>query len=551
MNAAFGSLGRICMALDADFRVRYASDLLDTLLGPEAAAQVCGQLGRVASSAPSSSASTVRCARPSSPARSGRAGAPCSTCANGPARLMSVSAAPLLHDKLGVCDPGARYLVVLRPEDEASVEASGPIAGFGLIARSPAMTRVFRMIDVLQHSESTVLVTGESGTGKEVMARIIHAHSPRKSGPFVAVNAAALPGELLESELFGHVRGAFTGAVRDRAGRFETAEDGTLFLDEVGDVPLHLQVKLLRVLQEHTYERVGDSQTRRTNARIIAATNRNLRRLVTDGRFREDLYYRLRVFPLELPPLRSRREDIEPMARLLLSRVGSRTGRALRLSPEAVRVLLSYEWPGNVRELENALEFAATVCRGQTLQPEDLPPEIAPAVGPSPPRRAGSSAVAPGQGDGGSRTDRRSRAPGRARREPLEPGRDGARPGSEPEHALAADARRPAHLTARPHRDVSREHHVGRRGLGVAGGAGRGVDGDGLPGRVERGEAPAAGGPWPSRPSPASRRAASPRRRRAPSPASPRRWRPRRWRRRGRRPAPSPSGAPSAPRALA
>jgi transcriptional regulator with GAF, ATPase, and Fis domain len=196
------------------------------------------------------------------------------------------------------------------------------------------------------------------------------------------VNAAALPGELLESELFGHVRGAFTGAVRDRAGRFEAAEDGTLFLDEVGDVPLHLQVKLLRVLQEHTYERVGDSQTRRTNARIIAATNRNLRRLVADGRFREDLYYRLRVFPLELPPLRGRREDIEPMARLLLSRVGSRTGRALHLSPEAVRVLLSYEWPGNVRELENALEFAATVCQGQTLQPEDLPPEVI-AVGPS------------------------------------------------------------------------------------------------------------------------------------------------------------------------
>ena len=240
------------------------------------------------------------------------------------------------------------------------------------------MSRVFRMIDVLQHSESTVLITGESGTGKEVMARIIHTHSPRKSGPFVAVNAAALPGELLESELFGHVRGAFTGAVRDRAGRFETAEDGTLFLDEVGDVPLHLQVKLLRVLQEHTYERVGDSQMRRTNARIIAATNRNLRRLVADGRFREDLYYRLRVFPIELPPLRSRREDIEPMARLLLSRVGARTNRALHLSPEAVRVILSYEWPGNVRELENALEFAATVCQGQTLQPEDLPPEIVP-----------------------------------------------------------------------------------------------------------------------------------------------------------------------------
>jgi transcriptional regulator with GAF, ATPase, and Fis domain len=192
----------------------------------------------------------------------------------------------------------------------------------------------------------------------------------------VAVNAAALPGELLESELFGHVRGAFTGAVRDRSGRFETANGGTLFLDEVGDVPLHLQVKLLRVLQEHTYERVGDSLSRPTNARIIAATNKNLRKAVADGLFREDLYYRLRVFPIEVPRLRDRREDIEPIARLLLGKAGARTGRALRFSPEAVRVLLSHPWPGNVRELENALEFAATVCQGQTIQPEDLPPEV-------------------------------------------------------------------------------------------------------------------------------------------------------------------------------
>jgi transcriptional regulator with GAF, ATPase, and Fis domain len=381
VNAAFGSLGRICMALDADFRIRYASELLASLVGQEAFSQLRGlSVESLLGAELFGLDGPLRQALVAGEKREGwRA---ILNVAQGPARLMSVSAAPLIHDRLGVCDPTAAYLVVLRPADESTIEASGPIAGFGLIGRSPAMTRVFRMIDVLQHSESTVLITGESGTGKEVMARIIHAHSPRKSGPFVAVNAAALPGELLESELFGHVRGAFTGAVRDRAGRFEAAEDGTLFLDEVGDVPLHLQVKLLRVLQEHTYERVGDSQTRRTNARIIAATNRNLRRLVADGRFREDLYYRLRVFPLELPPLRGRREDIEPMARLLLSRVGARTGRALHLSPEAVRVLLSYEWPGNVRELENALEFAATVCQGQTLQPEDLPPEVI-AVGPS------------------------------------------------------------------------------------------------------------------------------------------------------------------------
>ena len=392
VNAAFGSLGRICMALDADFRIRYASELLETLLGPAAAAQLVGlSVESLLGSELFGLDGPLRQALLAGEKREGWRAVV--HVAHGPARLMSVSAAPLVPDRLGVCDPAARYLVVLRPEDESGVEEGGPVAGFGLIARSPAMTRVFRMIDVLQHSESTVLVTGESGTGKEVMARTIHAHSPRKSGPFVAVNAAALPGELLESELFGHVRGAFTGAVRDRAGRFEAAEDGTLFLDEVGDVPLHLQVKLLRVLQEHTYERVGDSQTRRTNARIIAATNRNLRRLVTDGRFREDLYYRLRVFPIELPPLRSRREDIEPMTRLLLSRVGSRTGRALRLSPEAIRVLLSYDWPGNVRELENALEFAATVCRGQTLQPEDLPPEIVPAGAPLPPEESDPSPV--------------------------------------------------------------------------------------------------------------------------------------------------------------
>jgi DNA-binding NtrC family response regulator len=377
VNAAFGSLGRICMALDEDFQVRHVSERIDALLGAGAARRLVGQpVESVLGPELFGVNGALRQALVAGERREGwRAFL---SCDGGAARLLSVTAAKLQHDEHGVCDPEASYLLVMRPAEDEAVGAAGPIAGFGVIGRSQAMARVFRLIETLQHSEATVLITGESGTGKEVTARMIHAHSPRRNGPFVAVNAAALPSDLLESELFGHVRGSFTGATRDRVGRFEAAADGTLFLDEVGDLPLHVQVKLLRVLQERTYERVGDNESRQTNARIIAATHRDLRRAVTDGNFREDLYYRLRVFPIEVPPLRDRREDIEPIARLLLSRVGARTGRALRFSPEALRALLSHDWPGNVRELENALEFAATVCRGQTLQPEDLPPEVLP-----------------------------------------------------------------------------------------------------------------------------------------------------------------------------
>ncbi|WP_242343438.1 sigma-54 interaction domain-containing protein [Anaeromyxobacter terrae] len=390
VNAAFGSLGRICMALDGQFRIRHASERVEALLGPGAAGRISG--------APVETVLGAELFGPEGPLRQAllagerREGwRAYLQCERGP-RLLSVTAAPLLHDPHGVCDPSAVYLVILRPADDETPDVCAPVAGFGVMCRSQAMTRVFRLIETLQHSESTVLVTGESGTGKEVMARIIHAHSPRRNGPFVAVNAAALPAELLESELFGHVRGAFTGAIRDRTGRFESAEGGTLFLDEIGDLPLAVQVKLLRVLQEHTYERVGDDAVRRTNARIIAATHRDLRRAVAAGTFREDLYYRLRVFPVELPPLRARREDIEPIARVLLGRVGARTARALRFSPDALRVLLSHDWPGNVRELENALEYAATVCKGQTLQPEDLPPELGAGA---PPRDPVAAPLAP------------------------------------------------------------------------------------------------------------------------------------------------------------
>jgi len=375
VNVAFSSLGRVCMALDEDFRVRHVSDQLDALLGPGAAARLVGQpIASVLGPELFGPAGLLRQALVAGEKREGwRA---LLHLEGGSSRLLSVTAARLQHDSQGVCDPQAKYILVLRPAEEEPTEIYGAIAGPGLPVHSKAMARVYRLVETMQHSESTVLITGESGTGKEVMARIIHANSPRRGGPFVAVNAAALPGELLESELFGHVRGAFTGAMRDRVGRFESAADGTLFLDEIADLPLHLQVKLLRVLQEHLYDRVGENKPRKTNARIIAATHQDLRRAVAEGSFRGDLYYRLRVIPIELPPLRERREDIEAIARVLLSRVGARTGRALHFSPETLRALLTYDWPGNVRELENALEYAATVCAGQTLQPEDLPPEV-------------------------------------------------------------------------------------------------------------------------------------------------------------------------------
>jgi transcriptional regulator with PAS, ATPase and Fis domain len=375
VSAAFGALGRAFLCLDDRFLVLHASSVLDDLLGPGAARDAEGKVAEnLLGSELFGPAAPLRQALVSGERREGWRGALRWSGSVTP-RLVSVTAAPI-HPPEGACDPGVAYVVVLRPAEEEQTSTGAPETFGGLIARSASMGRIFRLIENLSHSEATVILSGESGTGKEMVARAIHGHSSRRTGPFVAVNCGALPAELLETELFGHVRGAFTGAVRDRAGRFEVAQSGTLFLDEVGELPLPLQVKLLRVLQERTFERVGESRTRQTDARIIAATNRDLRRDVLEGHFREDLYYRLRVVPIEIPPLRERREDVEPLARVLLARVGARQGRALRFSPEALRVLLGYAWPGNVRELENALEYAVAVCRGQTIQPEDLPVEV-------------------------------------------------------------------------------------------------------------------------------------------------------------------------------
>jgi len=226
-----------------------------------------------------------------------------------------------------------------------------------------------------------VLLTGESGTGKELVAAAIHERSSRARGPFVKLHCAALAESLLESELFGHERGAFTGAVGRRDGRFFLADGGTLFLDEIGEISPSLQVKLLRFLQEHEFERVGGDQTIRVDVRVIAATNRNLSEEVARGRFREDLYYRLNVVNVELPPLRERRADIPALGRFFLERFAGENGKALEgFAPETVDLLLSHEWPGNVRELENAIERAVVMAPGPQIEPRHLPPAVRPSV---------------------------------------------------------------------------------------------------------------------------------------------------------------------------
>jgi transcriptional regulator with GAF, ATPase, and Fis domain len=376
MNAVFVSLGRALICLDQECRVVHPPKGLDSLLGSPVAERLLGiPAAELLGEDLFAPGAGLRRALEAGERREGW-GATLRVPPQ-PPRLVSITAAPLRHDLAAVCDPLVAYLVVIRPADQSHRDGGpGPALFSGLIARSAVMLRIFQLVEDLEESDATVLISGESGTGKELVARAIHEHSPHRRGAFVAVNCGALPGELLESELFGHVRGAFTGAVRDREGRFELASDGTLFLDEVGDLPLHLQVKLLRVLQEHTFERVGESRSRRSDARIIAATNLDLRRAALEGRFRDDLFYRLRVVPIEVPPLRERREDIEPLVGHLLSRVSARHGRSLILAPEAMRALLGYDWPGNVRELENALEFAVAVSKGQTIQAQDLPAEV-------------------------------------------------------------------------------------------------------------------------------------------------------------------------------
>jgi two-component system response regulator HydG len=247
----------------------------------------------------------------------------------------------------------------------------------GLVGTSAGIREVTRMIDAVAYSSTTVLVTGESGTGKELVARALHARSPRRGHTFVALNCGALTETLLESELFGHVKGAFTGAQRDQKGLFDAADGGTIFLDEIGDIPPATQVRLLRVLQEGEIKRVGSADSVRVDVRVIAATHRDLPRLVKAGRFREDLFYRLNVINVPLPSLRDRVEDVPLLAHHFLRRYAERLGKRVRtLAPDAVELLCGYRWPGNVRELENAIERAVVLCRGEAVTASDLPPAV-------------------------------------------------------------------------------------------------------------------------------------------------------------------------------
>ena len=280
---------------------------------------------------------------------------------------------PVSRDALLLAVDKACALLGLQEENRRLREQLGHQVEFShLVGNSDVMRQVLEVVRRAAPSEATVLITGESGTGKELVARAIHQASDRRKGPFVTVNCAAIPAELLESELFGHLRGAFTGAVTSRAGKFEQADGGTLFLDEVGELPSTLQPKLLRALQEHEIEPVG-GQPKRIDVRVVAATNRDIERALASGEFRDDLYYRLAVITVELPPLRSRQEDIPLLVRHFLAKHG---GAELAASDVAMAHLVSYDWPGNVRELENAVQRMIVLRRGSILEVEDLPVKV-------------------------------------------------------------------------------------------------------------------------------------------------------------------------------
>ena len=288
---------------------------------------------------------------------------------------VEISAAPLV-EKEKIISGGIVLVRDLSAEADLARQLRNKYSFSGIISQSDVMQRIFDLLKRIAVTDTTVLITGESGTGKELIARAIHYNSPRRTKPFITVNCGALPDNLLESELFGHVKGSFTGAIRDHKGRFELADGGTIFLDEIGDMPTHLQVKILRVLQQKVFERIGGTTTISVNLRIVAATNADLMEKIKNNEFREDLYYRLKVVPIHIPALRDRREDIELLAQHFLNTFSAEQERTLKLSPQSFRVLMDYQWPGNVRELENTVQYAVAVCKKSVIFPDDLPIEI-------------------------------------------------------------------------------------------------------------------------------------------------------------------------------
>lgn len=286
---------------------------------------------------------------------------------------VSISTA-VLRDRSGSIIGGAETFRDMSEVETLRRELHGKWSIGDIISRSSAMTEVLGLIPAIAESPGTLLISGETGTGKELVARAVHNYGPRADRPFVAVNCASISEGLIESELFGHARGAFTGAVKDRQGRFAAAEDGTFFLDEIGELSISLQVKLLRVLQERTFEPVGSNESVAFKARLIAATNRDLAGMVRDGLFRRDLYYRIDVLRLELPPLRERHEDISILAWHFVRKYNALEGKKIAgISTEAMEALLAHDWPGNIRELENTIERATVMCRGDVIYLENLP----------------------------------------------------------------------------------------------------------------------------------------------------------------------------------
>ncbi len=292
---------------------------------------------------------------------------------------------PFELDELRLVVKNALETAALREENRSLRNRLAGASGFGgMLGKSEAMHRVFNTIEKVAETDVTVLVLGESGTGKELVAQEIHRRSAHRAGEFVAMNCAAMPTELIESELFGHEKGSFTGAAARRKGKFEAADTGTIFLDEIGDMSLTTQAKVLRVLENRRIERLGGDQSIPVDVRVVSATHKNLEAEIAEGRFRQDLYYRLRVVTIELPPLRDRREDIPILAADMLSRFASLYGlRCREIDPEAMRYLVQYGWPGNVRELRNAIERSVVLANGERLTVDDLPPEIARGASPT------------------------------------------------------------------------------------------------------------------------------------------------------------------------